>query len=178
MKKTPAWLILCIIAVVAGLALGFTNALTKDAIAEQTEAAAAEARGVVAPEADSFEEMTVPAGAPVDNCYEAMSGGSVIGHVVQVTVKGYGGEIEVTVGVALDGTLTGVSCGGSGFSETAGLGAKVKESAFSGQFAGMTTPLALTKNGGDVDSVTAASISSGAVCDAVNIAGDFVSTLN
>ncbi len=33
MKKIPAWLLLCIIALVAGLALGFTNELTKDEIA-------------------------------------------------------------------------------------------------------------------------------------------------
>ena len=38
MKKIPAWLLLCIISLVAGLALGFTNALTKDEIARQDEA--------------------------------------------------------------------------------------------------------------------------------------------
>ena len=44
MKKIPAWLLLCIISLVAGLALGFTNALTKDEIARQDEAGNEQAR--------------------------------------------------------------------------------------------------------------------------------------
>ena len=177
MKRTPAWLILCVIALVAGLALGMTNALTEDEIANQAIEAAAKARRTVMADAEDFVELPTNDGAPVDNCYEATAGGNVIGHVVQVTVQGYGGPIEVVVGIANDETITGISCGGSGFSETAGLGAKVKDALFSGQFAGMTTPLALTKNGGEVDSVTAASISSGAVCDAINAAGEYVMSL-
>ena len=44
MKKVPAWVILCVIALVAGAALGTTNALTKGPIAEQAAKAAEEAR--------------------------------------------------------------------------------------------------------------------------------------
>ncbi|MBQ7113563.1 MAG: FMN-binding protein [Clostridia bacterium] len=176
MKKVPAWVILCVIALVAGAALGATNALTKDRIAEQAALAAEAARAAVLPAAVSFEE--VDAAGAVDSCYKAVdASGNAVGYTALVTVQGFGGPIEVTVGVDANGALTGIQCGGSAFSETAGLGAKVKDAAFTDQFAGLATPVALTKNGGEVDSVTAASISSGAVCDAVNAAAEFIATL-
>ncbi len=177
MKKTPAWLILCIIALVAGAALGMTNALTIEEIDRQAVAAAELARKAVLADAEEFTRLDLAEGAAVDNCYQAKKGGELVGHVTQVTVKGYGGPIEVTVGFNAAGEITGMMCGGSGFSETPGLGAKVKEEAFYSQFTGMAAPVELTKNGGEVDSVTAASISSGAVCRAVNIAADYVAGL-
>ena len=178
MKKVPAWVILCVIALVAGAALGTTNALTKGPIAEQAARAAEAARAAVLPAAERFEQVEVAECAPVDNCYQGVDASvNAVGYVAQVTVTGFGGPIEVTVGVNAEGELTGIQCGGSGFSETAGLGAKVKETAFSSQFAGLATPVALVKDGGEVDSVTAASISSGAVCNAVNIAADYIAGL-
>lgn len=178
MKKVPAWVILCVIALVAGTALGITNALTAEPIREQARIAAENARAQVLPAAASFEEVTVADGAAVDNCYRGVdASGNAVGYVAQVTVQGFGGPIEVTVGVDAEGKLAGIQCGGSGFSETAGLGAKVKTAAFSDQFAGLVTPVALTKDGGEVDSVTAASISSGAVCNAVNIAAEYIAGL-
>ncbi len=175
MKKIPAWVILCVIALVAGGALGVTNALTEGPIAEQARLAAEEARAAVLPAAQSFEELAVEEGAVVDNCYKAVdASGNAAGYVAQVTVTGFGGPIEVTVGVDASGKLTGIQCGGSSFQETAGLGAKVKEASFIDQFAGLGTPVSLVKNGGEVDSVTAASISSAAVCNAVNLAAEYI----
>lgn len=178
MKKVPAWVILCVIALVAGLALGLTNAFTETAIAEQNAADAASARTAVMTGAENFGEVAVPENTAIGDVtilsfYKSDAAATDCDEVVLVSVKGYGGDIEVTVGVAADGTITGISCGGGNFAETAGLGAKVKEAAFTEQFAGMTAPVALTKDGGDVDSVTAASRSSGAVCRAVNAAADY-----
>lgn len=177
MKKIPAWLLLCIISLVAGLALGFTNALTKDEIARQDEASNEEARKKVMSEADEFVQLDVAADSGVDYCYEAKKGGETIGYVAKATADGYGGKIEVTVGIDNNGMITGISCGGSGFSETPGLGAKVKEAKFSDQFAGMSAPVSITKDGGQVDSITAASRSSRAVCKAVNAACDYVAAM-
>ena len=149
MKKVPAWVILCVIALVAGAALGTTNALTKGPIAEQAARAAEAARAAVLPAAERFEQVEVAEGAPVDNCYQGVdASGNAVGYVAQVTVTGFGGPIEVTVGVNAEGELTGIQCGGSGFSETAGLGAKVKETAFSSQFAGLATPVAIMVGNG------------------------------
>ena len=174
MKKVPAWVILCVVALVAGLALGVTNALTEERIADQARRAAEAARAEVLPAAANFELVTED-DPTVDNCYKGVdASGNVVGYVAQITVTGFGGPIEVTLGVGADGKLTGVKCGGSAFSETPGLGAKVRDAQFSEQFAGMAAPVALTKNGGNVDSVTAASISSGAVCDAINQAAAYI----
>ena len=92
-------------------------------------------------------------------------------------MQGYGGPIEVTVGLLLDGTIAGVSIGGTDFAETAGLGARVKEEWFGAQFTGMSAPVALVKDGGEVDAVSSATISSTAVTSAVNAACEVLSDL-
>ena len=100
--------------------------------------------------------------------------GAVVGHTAQVTVKGYGGDVEIVVGVDADGVITGLNVGGANFSETAGLGAKAKEPAFTEQFKGLTAPLVLKDN---VDSITGASITSGAVVGGVNTALDYIASI-
>ncbi|MBQ9832459.1 MAG: RnfABCDGE type electron transport complex subunit G [Clostridia bacterium] len=175
MKITiPAWIKLTLITVIAGLLLGCTYMLTKGHIAAQTLKVAEESRKTVFASADSFNELEVSETAPVDNCYEAIVSGSLAGYVSTATVKGYGGEIEVTVGVDLDGMITGVSVGGANFSETAGLGAKTKDAAFTDQYKGLVIPVELTKDGGRIDSVTGATISSRAVTNAVNTAVEYI----
>lgn len=159
---------LLLIALIAGLALGVTNEITKGPIAQQAAASENAARMQVLPAADSFEETG-------DGVYRGTdAAGNLTGFVTTVTVTGYGGPIEVTVGVDKNGTITGINVGGSNFSETAGLGARVKEEAFYGQFAGKTAPVALTKDGGEIDAVTSATISSTAVKNAVNAACDIL----
>lgn len=190
----PAWLKLALIALVAGLLLGFTNELTAPAITAQSEMQAQEARRIVLPQAESFEMLDVPADSGIDSCYEGKSGGATAGYVTQVTAKGYGGEIEVVVGLGADGVITGISVGGPNFSETMGLGAKVREAAFTGQFQGQRAPLTLGGNSnaassttasvrnpseanGNVDAVTSATVSSRAVVGAVNTACEYVRQL-
>jgi len=166
-KQLPAWLVLGIIALMAGALLGMTNQLTMGPIEEQTIAAANAARIAVLPAAESFEELPLAGDAPVDSLYAGTAGGQVAGHTAQITVQGYGGPIEITIGVDTAGTLTGISVGGADFAETAGLGAKTKEPAFMSQFAGLTAEAAIGEN---VDAVTAATISSEAVVGGVNSA--------
>lgn len=101
---------------VAGLALGFTNALTKDEIARQDEAGNEQARNKVMSEADEFVQLNVAADSGVDYCYEAKKGDETIGYVAKATADGYGGKIEVTVGIDNNGMITGISCGGFGVS--------------------------------------------------------------
>lgn len=179
-KQWPAWIVLGLIALVAGGALGFTNELTAPVIAEQAAAAAVAARQDVLPAAKAFEEVDLSAAVPtnqvgeINSCFIATADGQTVGHTVQVTVTGYGGPIEIVVGIGVDGAITGVNIGGADFSETPGLGAKVKEPAFYEQFTGLTPPAVLK---GNIDSVSGASISSGAVVDAVNTAVEFVASL-
>ena len=124
--KNQAWLILCIIALIAGLALSVTNMVTAGPIEEQRVKAIQEARAAVFPAADSFDEIALEANSVFDSTLEAKSGGVTIGYVIQITVSGYGGPIEIIMGVDKQGVITGVSVGGTKFAETAGLGTQVK----------------------------------------------------
>ena len=102
---------LLLITLVAGLALGLTNAVTKDPIQEQELAAAEAARREVLT-ADSFYEVpldTLKADSSIqwaagNDTVTAVYGakaadGSFAGTVVEITGKGYGGSIAITVGV-------------------------------------------------------------------------------
>ena len=87
------------------------------------------------------------------------------------------GEITMSVGMAADGTVTGISF--TVLNETAGLGSLVGEDAFKGQFNGVKTDkFTLFKSGGasapgEINGVSGATISSSAVVNAVNAAVDF-----
>ena len=177
-KQLPGWAVLLIITLVAGLALGGTNALTKDPIAQQALIKAENARKAALPDAASFEELELAEGAPVDWVYAGIKDGAAIGYVAQKTVNGFGGKVEVIAGVDTKDapetfTIGGVTVGGSDFSETAGLGAKAKEPAFTGQFPGKVYPISYIKAGGEatestVDALTSATITTTAVVNGVN----------
>ena len=98
----------------------------------------------------------------------------MVGYVAQATVSGFGGPIEIHVGMDLNKTITGVNVGGSKFAETPGLGAKAKDAEFQAQFTGLTIPTQLGKG---VDAITGATITSGAVCSGVNKGGYFIQDL-
>lgn len=158
---------LFLLASMAGLALSATNQLTQGPIALQAVEAANKARKAVLPEAATFEERTAPEG--LDAVYAGLdTSGAVVGLTGTITTSGYGGPIEITVGIGLDGAITGVSIGGSAFAETAGLGARVKEAWFGAQYIGKSAPVTLAKDGGEIDAVTSATISSRAVTGAVS----------
>lgn len=175
MKKTvPAWLVLTLIAAVAGVLLGFTNGVTKPVIEANALKASDAERYAVYAEADSFRVVELSDSATVDACFEAVKGNEVVGHVAKITVKGYGGDIEIMVGLSNDNIITGISVGGANFAETAGLGARTKDPEFTGQFSGITAPATLGEN---VDSIAGASISSGAVVSGVNKAIKYINNI-
>jgi len=176
--KKPAWLILLVICAVAGLALGVTNAFTKKAIEERVGAKDAEALRAVMSGAEDFEQLELAENAAVGDvailaCYRALKGGVETGKVVKTSVQGYRAEIEVIVGILPDGGISGISCGGEKFAETPDLGSKVKDEEFTSQFEGLKAPVALAKDGGEVDAVTSATVSSRAVVKAVNAALEY-----
>ena len=172
--RVPSWARLAIVCVIVGGLLGFVNSITAEPIAQRAAEAAEAARRSVFAEADAFEQLELSADSGVDNCYAAMKNGEMIGYVVQTTVSGFGGPIEVQTGLDFDCNVTGISVGGSKFAETPGLGARTKDREFQAQFAGVTIPVQV---GNNVDAVTGATVSSGAVCSAVNKGGYFVRDL-
>lgn len=163
---------LFIITLLAGLALGVTYGITKDPIAEQAEKEVVAARQAVLPAANEFIPITEydPSQQPpegLDSTFVGTASGEIVGFIGQVTVSGYGGEIEVIVGLDCKGQIIGINVGGPNFAETVGLGANAKNPEFTDQFAGLTPPLVLNE---DVDAITSATITSRAVTDGVNLA--------
>ena len=157
-------IVLCLIsAVIAGL-LGLVNHITADKIAELADQTAQAAMQEVL-KADSYEEVDVPAGhGEVVALYKAGDAG----YVADVIVAGSQGNIELMVGVDPAQVVTGVSIIAS--AETAGLGAKASDETWRAQFVGLSGNIAVTKDGGQVEAITASTITSRAVCDAVNAA--------
>ena len=154
-----------ITAVVAGL-LGLVNYLTEDRIDELTRQKAEAAMQEVFP-AGNYEEL--PAGADgITAAYRADDAG----YVVRVSVNGFGGAIDMMVGVDNAGTVTGVSIISHG--ETASLGANCTREDFRAQFVGASDTLAVSKDGGSIDALTGATVTSRAVVSGVNLALDFV----
>ena len=95
------------------------------------------------------------------------------GFVVEVTPSGFGGTITMMVGILPDGTVNGISI--VSHTETAGLGSVAGANtsageAFRDQFVGQSGSLAVDKDGGTIDSITSATITSRAVTEGVNAA--------
>ncbi len=174
-RALPPFVTLCLVSIVMSFAIAGVYMLTKDTIAAAALEAQAAARSAVMEDAAVMTEIVLPEEEPLDWLYEAYDGtGELLGYVGQITVIGFGGEIEVTVGVDTAGSITAISVGGSDFSETSGLGAKTREPAFTEQFRGRSGMLVLKQ---DIDSVTGASISSGAVVSGVNKALAYMTAL-
>ena len=176
-------LILTIITVVAGLGLGLVYEVTKEPIARTEEQAKKEAWQTVFSDVslEDFKAVDVDKEAAdktaadlgikatVDEVCEAADEG----YVVTVTDKeGYGGDIQITVGITADGTISGVVF--LSISETAGLGMKATNSSFYSQYVGkQTDKFYVSKDGGEgepIDAISGASFTSRAVTGAVNAA--------
>lgn len=177
--RVPCYLALAVITLIAGLVLGATYMLTKDPIAAQESRKAELARAAVMPEVDAFRLLETAEDAQVDWVYEALKDGVRVGYVAQATGRGFGGEIEVIVGLRTDGEITGISVGGANFAETAGLGAKAKDASFTDGFLGKHAPLTVVKAGeakseSTVDAITSATITSKAVNGTVTRVSEYV----
>lgn len=154
--------LLIISAVVSGL-LGLTNFITEDKIAEiKAQKTAASMQEVLPAEIYSQVEYT---GA--ETLVSAVHQAGENAYVIEVTPSGFGGIITMVVGVD-NGTVTGVSI--ISMAETSGLGDNASKADFRDQFVGGTGELAVNKDGGTIDALTGATITSRAVTDGVNAA--------
>jgi len=162
---------------IAALALGGVYSLTKEPIAIARQKKLEAAIKAVLPDFDTIVKEKVP-DPDGDSLilYNAEKEGSPTGVAVKTySNKGFGGTIDIMVGFAEDGTITNTTVLSQ--KETPGLGDKMKKSKsnFSEQFIGKDPAnfkLKVKKDGGDVDAITAATISSRAFCDALQRAYD------
>ena len=155
-------LVLTAICTTVTLLLALTNLLTVGRIARNAEIKAAESRHKVLEAADY-----APANAE-GTVYKAFDAeGSLIGVVVTTQAGGYGGTIEVMTGIRADGSVSGVNI--LSMEETPGLGAKGKEDSFLKQYKGFDrSNLAVSKDGGEINALSGATITSRAITKAVN----------
>ena len=162
-----------VICVVSGSILGLVYNATKDPIAAAETAKKTEAIKNVLPEFNELKETMVKsamedAEIPFYLAYDANN--NFIGAAVETfTNKGFSGNISLMVGILANGTINNISV--LQHAETPGLGSKMSESSFKDQFNNKNTTsfnFNVKKDGGDVDAITAATISSRAFCDAVN----------
>lgn len=182
-------LILTAITVVSGCLLGLVYEITKAPIAAAQEAAKQDAYRTVLEEAQEFisdeafdvsdaaallEEAGI-SGTDIDEVVIAKNAsGEVCGYVVTATShEGYGGDIQISVGILGDGTVKGIEM--LSISETAGLGMKAQEADFKDQFTNKIVSLfSVTKSGAsndsEIDALSGATITSNAVTNAVNSA--------
>ena len=97
--------------------------------------------------------------------------GNVVGCAINVAPVGFGGPIAIKVGFDINGVICNTKVLSQ--AETPGLGAKCVEPAFSDQFKGFNPAennLAVKKDGGDVDAITASTITSRAYADGLLLA--------
>ena len=171
---------LLIISAVAALLLALTNSVTASTIAQRNEQANAEARKLVLESAQDFEEVKDAKtdnskGVKVSEIYEAKdASGNTVGYTLKDLPSGYGGTIELMVGIdSANGQVSGINVVSN--SETAGLGAKATDPEFSDQYKGKPLEeLSVLKNGtpGDTEikAISGATITSTAVTNGVDAA--------
>ena len=167
---------LLLITAVVAAALAGVNAVTAPIIDELNAAATQEAISAVLPggfdtEISDFADAT----GIVSKVYQGANG-----YAVEVGPGGFDNTITMMVGVDNEGKVLGISV--VSHTETAGLGAVAdadtpKGIAFREQFIGASGSVSVTKDGGTMDAITGATITSRAICVGVNAALDCVAGL-
>jgi len=165
--------LLAITAVVAA-ALAGVNSITAPAIAELNAQKTQEAIELVLP-GGGEEKADFPATALVSKVYAGDAG-----YAVEVTPGGFDNTITMMVGVDTEGKVLGISI--IKHTETAGLGAVAAAGtpageSFRGQFVGASGSVSVTKDGGTMDAITGATITSRAICVGVNAALECVANM-
>jgi len=163
------------VTVIAGALLGYVNELTKGPIAEANAKALSDAIALVVPGFDNNPAEapeTIELNGATYKIYKATKGGEFIGAAVESSANGFGGALNVLVGFDKDGNIIDYSL--LSHAETPGLGSKAADWFKKGQKGDITGKnpgkgvLKVAKEGGDVDAITASTITSKAFLNAVN----------
>jgi len=170
-------LTLFLVAAISATALGLMNEVTKEPIAAAKLKAKLEAVEKVVPEFDnnpSDEMYTLQSDLGDLECYPAKMGGELVGTAISsITKLGFSGEIRIMVGLTPEGVIVNSSV--LEHAETPGLGTKMDLPKFKDQFMGKNPAefnIKVKNDGGEIDAITAATISSRAFSDAVRRAYD------
>lgn len=166
-------LLLCVICAICTALVSGAFTGTKDLIAQRQEDSITAAYREVLPATGKLTHLNVPPVGQITDIMASTADGSVNGYIYSAEPKGYGGGILLMVGFSHpQGTINGVKIIRQ--TETPGLGAKCTQADFLGQFRDkpLTQELRLTKThkAGDIQAITAATITSKAVISGINAA--------
>ncbi|HBZ34781.1 MAG TPA: electron transporter RnfG [Bacteroidales bacterium] len=170
------FLSLTIISLVVGVILGGVYAITKEPIAKAETAKQTNAIKAVAPQFDTVGEQidkTTPNGKQA-LIFPLLKDNEKVGYAVQVIEMGFGGEVKIMFGFDKDFNVVGYNV--LAHQETPGLGSKMPEwfsEGGKGNVIGKNPAndnLTVSKDGGEVDAITAATISSRCFLKALNSA--------
>ncbi len=176
MQKLPSTLpnmilSLTTISIIMAIALGFVNDKTKEPIAKSQQVKINNAIAEVLPPFDndpSKESISIEGNKLI--LYKATKNGEWVGSAVKTySPNGFSGDIVLMVGFLPDGTIYNISVVEQ--KETPGLGTKMAEPKFKNQFNTKhpeKNNLTVKKDGGEIDVITASTITSRAFCEAVN----------
>ena len=165
-------MVLFVITLLASAGVGAVHMITEEPIAEARVKATREALKQVLPEFDETEDTALTVENLPVTVHTASEKGRVVGYAVEsMTKNGFSGVIRLMVGFAPDGQILNIRVLEQ--AETPGLGTKMVDAGnpLEKSFVGRNPAqmkLGVKKDGGDVDALTAATISSRAYVDAVS----------
>jgi len=149
---------LAVIVFVAVVLLMYVNNITTAKILEQREAKIVDQLENIFPEMDRYELK--------DEIFIVIKDNETIGYTFVAKGRGYGGEISTLVGIDKDLAIKQITVLSN--TETPGLGTRITLASFTDQFKGLkSADVVLSRDGGKVDAITGATISSRAVADSV-----------
>jgi electron transport complex protein RnfG len=153
----PVLLLTAVVAVAVAL-LSYTDGVTRDKISANEQQKTEALLYGMFPDMSRYELE--------DDIFVIYSDGEQIGYAFEAVGSGYGGDIKILVGLEDETTIKDITI--VSHTETPGLGEKVTASAFTDQFTGLSVEdVALSRDGGKIDAITGATISSTAVVNAV-----------
>jgi electron transport complex protein RnfG len=150
--------LLTIVVTVCVSLLTYVDSITRDKIQAQEDEAIKVMLTEMFPEMSRYDFK--------DDIYTVYSDASKLGYAFLAIGKGYGGDINILVGLTDETTVKGIKIVSQ--EETPGLGTRITEPFFTDQFAGLDiSEVALSRDGGKIDAITSSTISSSAVVEAV-----------
>lgn len=165
---------LFVICIVVSALLAVTNKVTAPKIEQLAIETQNRTKAEVLSDAKAFSEAkTASLDGKEYTYYEGTDeSGNSVGYVFSTSAKGYGGDIDIMVGIDSKGIIKGVSI--LSISETAGLGMNAKNESFLNQYNEKSGELSVIKNGtpseNEISALTGATITSKAMTTAVNTA--------
>lgn len=169
-------IVLTAICLVCSAVLGLVYSVTAEPIAAVEAAKINNAIAAVTPAFDNApaaEAFSIDQDGVKGKVYPAKKGDQIVGYAVEVKSGGFGGPIQMMVGFTTDGVIYNTSV--ISHAETPGLGAKLSDENIPTrtQLKGLnpaTSKISVKKEGGDIDAITASTISSKAFLKGVDLA--------